>query len=330
MRVVAWIVIVGFLGWPSTVIFMFLFMALSGNSNPNDGTFTLGLIAGLGSTGVCAWWFLWGRPARRERAASAAAFAEAQREAAWKKELQKKDAQESIKRFELERVNQLSNVAQNSSDSAREYSRLPQLLGHIHESFKSAEGHFDEKAYSPFWSSIERAYGGLAEYYANLLKLKGLAARHGELCSAFRRTYGTNGDLEQFPLSQDSVEAASSAADAAARKLGELVYRAQKITSFAIIWEQRRTTAAVVAGFGSLEQAVSTMSGRLNGAIASLAMSVEDLSKVNLATNGAVVDAISSVNDSAALMGHSVFGAASGAIEEVRSASRILEAGRGW
>ena len=53
-----------------------------------------------------------------------------------------------------------------------------------------------------------------------------------------------------------------------------MVYQAQKLPTFAQIWEQRRTTAAVVAGFSNLETAVSRLGSSLSGSIRSLSESL--------------------------------------------------------
>ena len=58
-----------------------------------------------------------------------------------------------------------------------------------------------------------------------------------------------------------------------ASALGETVYKAQKDQHFSVIWEQRRTTAAVIMGFRNLDEAVGGMSKVL-------ARSVRDLRNI--------------------------------------------------
>jgi len=66
-------------------------------------------------------------------------------------------------------------------------------------------------------------------------------------------------------------------------KLDAVVYEAQKIPTFATIWEQRRTTTAVIEGFRNLEDAVDRMAkgldSSLDGLGASLAASSDDVTR---------------------------------------------------
>lgn len=53
--------------------------------------------------------------------------------------------------------------------------------------------------------------------------------------------------------------------------ISDLFLQAQKDFQFSLIFEQRRTTAAVIAGFGTLSQTVITMANRLEASHADLA-----------------------------------------------------------
>jgi hypothetical protein len=68
-------------------------------------------------------------------------------------------------------------------------------------------------------------------------------------------------------------------------KLDAIVYEAQKLPTFATIWEQRRTTAAVIDGFRNLEDAVNSMGARV-------AASMVHLGTQLLQSSGAVSGAV--------------------------------------
>ena len=91
--------------------------------------------------------------------------------------------------------------------------------------------------------------------------------------------------MAYFPIKMD-VERVATQHREVVEKLDGVVYEAHKDATFSIIWEQHRTTAAVVAGFRSLEDAIGRMSSRLNFARASLGSTLADLNATITQTIG--------------------------------------------
>lgn len=76
--------------------------------------------------------------------------------------------------------------------------------------------------------------------------------------------------MPTFPVQLNQV-AAVGAAQPLLFGLDAITYEAQRNVVFAQIWEQRRTTAAVVQGFANLEAAVNQLATTIRASSASLA-----------------------------------------------------------
>jgi hypothetical protein len=150
---------------------------------------------------------------------------------------------------------------------------LPQLSTTARLRVDEARGHFDARAFSPFWSSVEAGYVAAGQYRILIDQLVGVATAY----PATLREYVTLGGADAAP----TFPVTSSAAeyfDAIQPTLGELdrvTYHAQTDPVFAGIWEQRRTTAAVVAGFANLEAAIGLLSTQIAASVRSASEAVE-------------------------------------------------------
>ncbi|MGB5040125.1 MAG: hypothetical protein WBO67_04175, partial [Nitrospira sp.] len=100
-----------------------------------------------------------------------------------------------------------------------------------------------------------------------------MATGHADEVARLAELGGNAGALAVFPVRIDQ-QRNQDLIDSATRSLSDMVYQAQKLPTFAQIWEQRRTTAAVVAGFSNLETAVSRLGSSLSGSIRSLSESL--------------------------------------------------------
>ncbi|WP_455132957.1 hypothetical protein [Microbacterium aurum] len=169
-----------------------------------------------------------------------------------------------------------SDVIAACDQSVDAFEQLPTDLSNARSWLSEARTHFANTAYSPFWHAIEQAYVCLGVYNQRIATIDQLSHRYMSAARDYQARGGRD-VLPIFPVQLDAAKAAD-AAQGTSVHLGRLVYEAQRDPVFAQIWEQRRTTAAVVAGFANLEAAVDRMSGTLNASLGSLSSSVQSLS----------------------------------------------------
>ncbi|WP_155947544.1 hypothetical protein [Microbacterium sp. MRS-1] len=182
-------------------------------------------------------------------------------------------AREEGERSRRDQLNGTAAQARNACNEAvQAFEQLPADLSNARGWSAEARQHFSQHAYSPFWQSVEHAYDCLGHYNQRLTRIAQLLRQHAEAVRSYIRQGGTE-RLPAFPVQLDAANA-TQAAETITRTLNKIVYEAQRDAVFAQIWEQRRTTSAVIAGFANLESAVSRMSSSLNSSINSLAAEV--------------------------------------------------------
>lgn len=140
---------------------------------------------------------------------------------------------------------------------------------------RSAEDHFQESSYSPFWETVEHGYESLSNFRNAMVRVSDLAQAYSqgftEIDVAFLESQELPTEFQRFPfeISESNLEPESLRIE---EYLHSVVQQAQKDYSFASIYEQRRTTSAVIQGFGSLSSAIQYMSS-------SIASSLEECSQ---------------------------------------------------
>jgi hypothetical protein len=187
---------------------------------------------------------------------------------------------------------------------------------------------FAEKVYSPFGSAIESAFAEVGQFNRVLVSIQASAERHAGLTTSFLSQYGRSNDIVPYPIQLHEARA-TEASQQVTHRLDNLVYEAHRIAEYSAIWEQRRTTAAVIEGFSNLEQAVSLMSSRLHSSIATLTNRVTEIGQENSIASAALVEVVSNVNDDLALAGRPLYGAGAASVNRVRAAALRLEAHTG-
>lgn len=196
-----------------------------------------------------------------------------QREARHLAELMARERAAEGRRQMMERI--YGEIGTSSRQAVAEFERLPDDLRAARSWAEEAARHFRDNAYSPYWTAVENAYGHLGEYNRRIGLIAQHAATYERAVASFLEK-GGNAAVEPFPVELDAARA-TEAAEATAGALHEQVYQAQRDPVFAQIWEQRRTTAAVVAGFASLEGAIHSMTGALQASVGSLENSLGTL-----------------------------------------------------
>lgn len=157
----------------------------------------------------------------------------------------------------------------SSSGAMRLLEFLPREFPQAVEALKESRGHHVNGAFSPFWSSIERAYIHLGNLNAALAQILDHAETHSRTLRSLDPASKNYDELSFFPTGIDLL-GLKAAVLKVEQEISDLVYEAQKEPVYAQIWEQRRTTAAVVTGFANLESAVYEMRGSLTRSIVDL------------------------------------------------------------
>lgn len=220
--------------------------------------------------------------ARRRSAALEAQFEEEQ--ARWR---------EDQRRAQLTKARQ--DAIENSNAAARAHRIAAQFLRGAADFCEEAVTHYRAGAYSPFWSATENAAVQLGDYNSKVWEVRHAALAYKQNVSNYQHGGGT--DLVP-PFSVDQSDAtATVAAEPVASMLRDLVYTAQRDPHYAQIWEQRRTTAAVVEGFQSMESAIGGLIQAVLASATSLTAELSTLSTSTTQAHAVVAAAVTSASD---------------------------------
>gem|GEM_PF-3008314 len=159
----------------------------------------------------------------------------------------------------------LAKLRQSVVDAQGAASSLPIILGEAEITLDRAQDELECGLYSPFWEVLEAATAKLNEFNQLLM-----------LIEQRRTTYRTQaailgGDAPGFSLGVSVLPDPS----ATHSRLVALYRKAQSNPHFAMVYEQRRTNAILIAGFRSLGQAIENLGDRIVTAISDLAVSLD-------------------------------------------------------
>lgn len=194
-----------------------------------------------------------------------AAVKQADKEAAEKKRREDEAQRDADEQSRLKRT--LEDINTRSIDLS---DRLPGHLLDAAQNIRQATVDFTERAYSPYWQSVENAANALARFDEGVNHIARNAESYRETAMDYR------GALEPFAVSSVSVDQLEIADDVA-QKMGEVVREAQRDYEFASIFEQRKTNQLLVEGFRNLGDAISRMSSEIRSSIRQLDSSVNSL-----------------------------------------------------
>lgn len=151
---------------------------------------------------------------------------------------------------------------------------------------------YQANRFSPFWDAMRKATEQLAVYQDVTDNL----ARRVSLIPSIVGA-GHRAGLEEMPaLPAIDVEGHRGSGTAAAGLLKELWNTAQSNFQFASIYEQRRTTEAVIAGLGSMQDAIGVLGDRIVGSVASLSAQWESVERTSHAHDSELVQALRTVS----------------------------------
>lgn len=191
------------------------------------------------------------------------------RKQAWAEEREakrRKDQELNCERIRVE-------IIENISEAVTAVESMPVCISEAKRNAALAVEHYRDGAYSPFWSDIEQAYMQIANY-RNAIDVVGEAAQtHAWKVFVLINNGGDPSPYMSFPVTLNGDEIDAVLNDAV-QSLEEMAYQAQKDPVFAQIWEQRRTTAAIVAGFENLDSVVRGMGVAISRSIASMGQEI--------------------------------------------------------
>ena len=178
-----------------------------------------------------------------------------------KKERARKSAEREAQQAKEER--QLSIRRQSHEliiETEAIVNKLPSNIDAGERALDGAEVEFREGAFDPFWDAIERAINHLGYFDRDVRNVADNSKRHRMLIA----------DLEkERPVFNLAINNLPDARKTWSR-LQSIVREAQKNYHFASIYHKRKTNQILVAGFGSLEEALNNMSYRIEESISCL------------------------------------------------------------
>lgn len=151
------------------------------------------------------------------------------------------------------------------------FESLPEQLVYAENNLDAAELNFQDRAFAPFWDSIEKAAIGLGNVDNAILQISENANKFKQLSTQVNKLE------KRFPITEQSVEAINYANGAVISRLNALIRNAQCDFQFASIFEQRRTNQLLIAGFNNLADVLSGMERRLVESINGLGSKIENM-----------------------------------------------------
>lgn len=185
-----------------------------------------------------------------------------------------REKQEQRDLVQAKKKQAVDKLIENSRVAVRHFELMPTYLSDARQHAEMAKFYRADGAFSPFWASIEGAYISLNNYRQAADTVAFCSEKHFECVEEVIRSRVDPNQIFDFPvtLHPQSVQAP---AEALVNELDIEVYEAQKHEVFAQIWEQRRTTTAVIDGFNNLEDAVNRMGSSMSRSISSLSHTLE-------------------------------------------------------
>jgi hypothetical protein len=145
--------------------------------------------------------------------------------------------------------------------STTHYHSFPMQLLLAESHLDRAELEFSARAYSPFWEQIEGALKCLGRIYDAANRIQGDAWEYEEAV----------GDLEgprsAFAVSTSDLDYLKRSCLLTEQRMAGVIRKAQTDFQFSTIYEQRRTSSILIAGFQSLGDAINGLADQLSASI---------------------------------------------------------------
>jgi len=208
-------------------------------------------------------------------------------EAEAKRKAEELAEQERYRREQDALRRRMSDMGAQSLDA---FEKLPTHLRLAEQYLDSAQVDFAERAFAPFWDSIENTAKELGRFDEGVRLIKANTAAYAGLIPTYASA------PPQFPLAQRSVEKLS-VASATAQRMGGVVRSAQRDFQFATIYEQRKTNQILVAGFTNLAHALDQMTWQITSSVDDLSRSVHVMAGKLDHSLGAINSTMSELRD---------------------------------
>lgn len=139
-------------------------------------------------------------------------------------------------------------------------------------SLDAAEREYKANVYSYFWREIEHAVKHLGAYKTTIDSIKVSAQNHKNLAAQYE------GAAPSFAATSSTLSGVKEV-DVTLHRMDVVVRQALRQSDFAFIYEQRRTSSILVAGFANLGQALDQMSSSIASSISGLSSSIEGVGR---------------------------------------------------
>jgi len=190
----------------------------------------------------------------------------------------------------LKRQNDYQNMLLENNKCALDcFEKLPVLLKKAVEYLDIANNDFKDRAFAPFWDSVEQATVALGQYAEQVNNISACASNHVRLTSFF------NGVLIDF-LVEEKASNSVKEIEFVNKKLEVIVRNAQRDFQFAMIYEQRKTNKLLQIGFATLAEALNKLSSRMENSINMLVFETRNVTKSINQFNSSVAVHLSSIN----------------------------------
>ncbi|SHT79112.1 Uncharacterised protein [Mycobacteroides abscessus subsp. abscessus] len=180
-----------------------------------------------------------------------------------------------LTQLEQERQFELRRIQSAHDDAIQLKQSIPALLQSVGANLNVADQEFQRGAFSPFWAAIEEATMHLGAIAEGLQKFEVLIAQHKEASAAVAARF--NQQTPRFPVVLRDIYTVEDA-QGLSQRMDTLVARAQTNYQFASIFEQRRTSAILIAGFQNLGSAISGMTARITSQLMDVVSAVDSAS----------------------------------------------------
>lgn len=167
----------------------------------------------------------------------------------------------------LHRAN-IDNLWALNKNGVTLYERAPVHLQKAADYLKTAETDLSDKVYAPFWEAIEGAASNLALFNSDVKKLSWVSKEFSKRYTDYAES------VSPFPITPEDIDALI-VAETVSNSMSAIVREAHKDPNYSTLYEQRRTTAAVIEGFANLQEAINGMKEEILSSISRMQASME-------------------------------------------------------
>ncbi|MDE0315381.1 MAG: hypothetical protein OXM61_10800 [Candidatus Poribacteria bacterium] len=182
-----------------------------------------------------------------------------------------KTSHEGYKEYKFEQARigvAIGDIVRNSENC---FSNIYKNLREARKVLDEAETHFNERAYSPFWDSVEKVALELGHFSENLVLLSSHLEVYLEWVPLYHET------PSKFPVTSEEFSKLYKLGvkNALAKRMEEIVGNAQRDYQFASIFEQRKTHKLLVAGFNSFADVLNEVGNQITDQVEYLNTTVQ-------------------------------------------------------